>query len=60
MIIVVTSSPRYATHNEYVKCFGEHHEVYICPFDDKQRDLYLNKSVKLFNKLANIETFENV
>jgi hypothetical protein len=59
---VVTSRPRYAIYSDFLKCFGEHEVINICPFNKKQRDEYINKSVALFKrlkgKITDFETFD--
>lgn len=60
--ILVTSRPRYALYSEFLKCFGEHEVISICPFNNHQRDLYIQNSVAAFKKLEGklqvIDTFE--
>jgi hypothetical protein len=59
---VVTSRPRYALYSDFLKCFGVHEVVKICPFNKKQRDEYINNSVTMFKrlkgKIADFETFD--
>ncbi len=31
--ILVTSRPRYALYSDFLKCFGEHEVINICPFN---------------------------
>jgi hypothetical protein len=49
--ILVTSRPRYALYSDFLKCFGQHEVINICPFNNQQRDLYINNSVQVFKKL---------
>ena len=35
LTILVTSRPRYATSSEFMHCFGQHEELYICPFNSQ-------------------------
>ncbi len=62
--IVVTSRPRYALYSDFLKCFGEHEVINICPFNKQQRDEYINKSVDIFRRLkgqiTDFETFDTV
>ncbi len=59
---MVTSRPRYALYSDFLKCFGEHEVINICPFNKKQRDEYINKSVVAFKqlkgKIIDFETFD--
>jgi hypothetical protein len=45
-----------------VKCFGEHEEINICPFDRNQRDLYVSNSLAVFakmkDKMKDFDTFD--
>ncbi len=60
--ILVTSRPRYAVYSELLYCFGEHEVLNICPFNNQQRDLYIENSVTAFKKLEGkikaFDTFE--
>ncbi len=62
LTIVVTSRPRCALYNDFLKCFGVHEVINICPFNKQQRDEYINNSVAVFRKLkvkiTDFETFE--
>jgi hypothetical protein len=59
LTIVVTSRPRYAIYSDFLKCFGVHEIISICPFNKKQRDEYINKSVAAFSRLkGKITDFE--
>ncbi len=62
LTIVVTSRPRYALYSDFLKCFGVHEVINICPFNKSQRDQYINKSVAVFRKLkdkiTDFETFD--
>jgi hypothetical protein len=51
VMILVTSRPRYAVYSEFLKCFGEHEVINICPFNNQQRDQYIQKSVAVFKTL---------
>jgi hypothetical protein len=33
LTIVVTSRPRYALYKDFLKCFGVHEVINICPFN---------------------------
>jgi hypothetical protein len=59
---VVTSRPRYAIYSDFLKCFGVHEVINICPFNKSQRDQYINKSLVAFKrlkgKITDFETFE--
>jgi hypothetical protein len=59
---VVTSRPRYALYSDFLKCFGEHEVINICPFNKQQRDEYINQSVEFFRRLkgkvTDFETFD--
>jgi hypothetical protein len=61
--IVVTSRPRYALYSDFLKCFGVHEVINICPFNKSQRDEYINQSVEIFRKLkgkiTDFETFDS-
>ncbi len=61
--IVVTSRPRYALFSDFLKCFGEHEIINICPFNKKQRDEYINNSVitfkRLKDKIKEFDTFDS-
>ncbi len=60
--IVVTSRLRYALYSDFLKCFGLHEVINICPFNKSQRDQYINKSVVVFKrlkgKITDFETFD--
>jgi hypothetical protein len=57
--IVVMSRPRYAPNSNFLKCFGVHEVINICPFNKQQRDDYINKSVAVFKRLKDkITDFE--
>ncbi len=59
LTILVTSSPHYAVYNEYLKCFGEHEVLSICPFNIKKRNLYIKNSMKVLQRFkSNIIDFE--
>ncbi len=63
LTIVVTSRPRYALYSDFLKCFGAHEVINICPFNkSQQRDDYINKSVAVFrrlkDKITDFETFD--
>jgi hypothetical protein len=62
LIIVVTCRPRYALYSDFLKCFGMHEVINICPFNKQQRDEYINQSVEIFKrlkgKITDFETFE--
>ncbi len=62
LTIVVTSRPRYALYNDFLKCFGAHEVINICPFNKSQRDQYINNTVVFFKrikgKITDFETFE--
>jgi peptidase E len=62
LTILVTSCPHYAIYSEFLKCFGEHKVLNICPFGVEQRNLYINNFVKVFAQLKtnikDLETFE--
>ena len=49
--ILVTSRPRYALFSDFLKCFGEHEVINICPFNQDQREKYINNSVTTFKSL---------
>ncbi len=59
---MVTSRPRYALYSDFKKCFGVHEVINICPFNQKQRDEYINNSVAVFKrlkgKITDFETFD--
>ncbi len=59
---MVTSRPRYALYSDFLKCFGEHEVINICPFNKQQRDEYINQSVEFFRRLkgkvTDFETFD--
>jgi hypothetical protein len=62
LTIVVTSRPRYALYSDFLKCFGVHEVINVCPFNKSQRDEYINKSVAVFKrlkgKITDFETFD--
>ncbi len=62
LTIVVTSRPRYGLYSDFLKCFGVHEVINICPFNKKQRDEYINNSVAVFarlkGKITDFETFD--
>jgi hypothetical protein len=62
LTIVVTSRPRYALYSDFLKCFGVHEVINICPFNKSQRDQYINQSVAVFKrlkgKITDFETFD--
>jgi hypothetical protein len=62
LTIVVTSRPRYALYSDFLKFFGVHEVINICPFNKSQRDQYINKSVAVFKRLkseiTDFETFD--
>jgi hypothetical protein len=64
LTIVVTSRPRYAPYSDFLKCFGAHEVINICPFNKKQRYEYIKKSVAVFKrlkgKITDFETFDTV
>jgi hypothetical protein len=64
LTIIVTSRPRCALYNNFLKCFGVHEVISICPFNKQQRDEYINKSVAVFKrlkgKIIDFETFDTV
>jgi hypothetical protein len=51
LTIVVTSRPRYAPYSDFLKCFGEHEVINICPSNKSQRDEYIKNSVEVFKRL---------
>jgi hypothetical protein len=59
---VVTSRPRYALYSDFLKCFGVHEVINICPFNKQQRDEYINQSMVVFKrlkgKITDFETFD--
>ncbi len=62
LTIVVTSRPRYALYSDFLKCFGAHEVINICPFNKSQRDEYINQSVvvskRLKDEITDFETFD--
>jgi hypothetical protein len=59
LTIVVTSRPRYALYSDFLKCFGVHEVINICPFNKQQRNEYINKLVAVFKRLkGKITDFE--
>jgi hypothetical protein len=62
LTIVVTSRPRYALYSNFLKCFGVHEVINICPFNKLQRDEYIENSVAIFKRLketiTDFETFD--
>jgi hypothetical protein len=62
LTIVVTSRPHYALYSDFFKCFDVHEVINICPFNKKQRDEHINKSVAVFkrlkDKITDFETFD--
>ncbi len=59
LTILVTSSSRYAVYNEYLKCFGEHNVLNMCLFNTQQRNLYIESSIKILQRLKEkINDFE--
>ncbi len=62
LTIVVTSRPRYALYSDFLKCFGVHDVINICPFNKQQRDEYINNTLAVFrrvkDKITDFETFD--
>jgi hypothetical protein len=62
LTIVITSRPRYAPYSDFLKCFGAHEVINICPFNKSQRDEYINQSVvvskRLKDEITDFETFD--
>ena len=50
----MTSRLRYATHSEFLECFGQQKELYICPFDAKQQNNLIENSVAQFKEMRSI------
>jgi hypothetical protein len=62
LTMLVTSRPHYALYSDFLKCFGVHEVINICPFNKKQRDEYISQSVAVFKrlkgKITDFETFD--